>query len=305
MRIMTCCSRVFGLGRGVSLALIAVMLLSGCIVHKVRLPKEQILLKVEKMSKASLLEKLKVRSAEVRTLIVDKMALKASQPISNETVNEIHSPLLSGVIVVDRTGRIHLEIDLALTTQAEMVSDGKRYKFSLPYRGSGQFGEADVSAPVLSDKFPYNMRPGQIIDALFVDGEKYIDDKEIKTVVRESTEEHPDGLHPLFRILFVRADIAIEELTFDRYVGQVTRKIHYREDGSIEADVRYSNYDKVDSIQFPKLIMINRPIENYTLEMKFEKLSLNKPVQDSQFTLERPEGSDDLDLTTGKVTKTK
>ena len=112
-------------------------------------------------------------------------------------------------------------------------------------------------------------------------------------------------MHPLFRILFVRADIAIEELTFDRYVGQVTRKIHYREDGNIEADVRYSNYDKVDSIQFPKLIMINRPIENYTLEMKFEKLSLNKPVQDSQFTLERPEGSDDLDLTTGKVTKTK
>jgi len=282
----------------------AILCLSGCVVHKVNLPKEQILLKADKLSKESLLEKLKARSSEVRTLIVDKMAIKASQPISNETVKEASSRLLSGILIVARPDRIHLEIEYALTTQAEMVSDGKRYKFAVPYRGSGQFGEAEVSAPVRTDMFPYNMRPGQIIDALFVDGEQYIGASGVMTVVREHTEVQPDGKHSLYMVLFLRGTVPIEELTYDRYLGQVSRKLTYKEDGSVEADVHYSKYEMVDNILFPKTIMIDRPNEHYTLEMKFERLSLNKPVQDDKFTMERPAGADNLDLTTGEVTKT-
>ena len=42
--------------------------------------------------------------------------------------------------------------------------------------------------------------------------------------------------------------------------------------------------------------MIQRPIEDYTLKMTFQKTALNDKLPDNAFNLERPEGSELVQL---------
>ncbi len=281
--------------------LLGAALLSGCISRRVRLPQDQVLLKADTITKAALLEKLRTDSLSVTTLVVSKSTLKASRMLSNETINKYHD--VSGKIAVDRPGHLRLEIEKVITL-AQMVSDEKQYRVSVP--PEGKFGVGDVAAPVRGADFPYNLRPSHILDALFVDGEQYLGKPGIDSYLIVVTEPQPDGLHSYSVILFGKiGGVPLEELWFDRTVGieEVVRKKSYREDGEVEADIRYSNFQMFGGIPFPMKIVIKRPIENYALEMNIEKLELNKPVNAAMFILNRPDGVDDVDLNTGKDIK--
>jgi hypothetical protein len=288
----------------VSAILVGGALLSGCISHTVHLLPEQVLLQADTIAKSALLEKLRTDSRAIQTLVVSKSTLKASRMLSNETIKNYHD--VSGRIVVDRPGRIRLEIE-KLTTLAQMVSDEKQYRVYVPIEG--KFGVGDVAAPVRGAEFPYNLRPNHILDALFVDGEQFIGKPGIDTYLIVVTDSQPDGVHSYSVVFFGKAgsQVPLEELWFDRTIGidQVVRKKSYLPDGEIEADIRYSNYEKVGNVSFPMKIVIKRPVENYALEMNIEKVELNKAVDPAYFKLDRPNGVDDVDLNTGKDLKPK
>ena len=289
----------------VSVVLLSVALLSGCISRTERLVPSQVLLKADTIAKSALLEKLRKDSLAVNTLVVSKSTLKASRMVSNETIKNYHD--VNGVIAVDRPGHLRLEIEKVFTL-AQMVSDEKQYRVSVP--PEGKFGVGDVAAPVRGAEFPYNLRPSHILDALFVDGEQFIGKPDIDSYLLVETESQPDGMHSYSVIFFGKTGaggVPLEELWFDRTLGvqEVVRKKSYLPDGEIESDIRYSNFQMFGNIAFPMKIVIKRPIENYALEMNIEKLDLNKAVDPAMFTLERPNGVDEVDLNTGKDIKSK
>jgi hypothetical protein len=280
------------------------LVLTGCVTHTHSLPKNLIPLKAATVAKPALLNMLKTRSMAVKTLIVNSTSLSASRLLPSDKVKDYGSKLSSGTIIVERPNQLFLEVDYLGTTMVDMVADDAQYKIAAYPKH--WFGVANVGAPVdSSGEFPFNLRPSHILDALFVDGERFIDDDAITKVVKEDTESQPDGVHSFYVICFSKGSAAIVDLWFDRTLRnpEVTRKKTYTEDGRIESDVHYSEYEMVDSILFPKLIVIQRPLENYSLEMKLNKLELNKPVKADAFELDRPEGFDDFNPTTGKVTK--
>jgi len=289
----------------VSVVLLSVALLSGCISRTERLVPSQVLLKADTIAKSALLEKLRKDSLAVNTLVVSKSTLKASRMVSNEAIKNYHD--VNGVIAVDRPGHLRLEIEKVFTL-AQMVSDEKQYRVSVP--PEGKFGVGDVAAPVRGAEFPYNLRPSHILDALFVDGEQFIGKPDIDSYLLVETESQPDGMHSYSVIFFGKTGaggVPLEELWFDRTLGvqEVVRKKSYLPDGEIESDIRYSNFQMFGNIAFPMKIVIKRPIENYALEMNIEKLDLNKAVDPAMFTLERPNGVDEVDLNTGKDIKSK
>ena len=288
----------------VSVVLLSVALLSGCISRHKPLPQDQVLLKADTIAKSALLERLQKDSLAVKTLVVSKSTLTASRMVSNDTIKTYHD--VNGLIAVDRPGHLRLEIEKVITL-AQMVSDEKQYRVSVP--PEGKFGVGDVAAPVQGADFPYNLRPSHILDALFVDGEQFIGKPGIDSYLLVVTEPQPDGLHSYSVVFFGKAGAAVpvEELWFDRTltVEQVVRKKSYLPDGEIESDIRYSKYQMFGNIAFPMKIVIKRPIENYTLEMNIEKLELNKTVDPATFKLDRPNGVDEVDLNTGKDIKPK
>ena len=281
-----------------SSVMLAVGLFSGCISHTVDLPKDQILLPADSMSKPQLLERLKERSMAVQTMVIQQSTLKPSRMISGEAIKDYAD--VTGKIAVERPSHLRLEIEKVITL-AQMVSDEKVYKVYVNQKG--KFGVGDVSAPSQGAEFPYNLRPTHILDALFVDGEQFMGKPGIDAFVREDTLSQPDGVHSYYIILFGKSGgVSLEELWFDRTVGvmEVVRKKTYLPDGKVEADILYSDYGIFNSIPFPRKIFIKRPIENYSLEVNIERMELNKPVDASMFVLNRPTGVDDVDLNTGK-----
>jgi len=276
-------------------------LLTGCISHTRQLKRNQILLKADTMKKPALLEKLQANSLAIRTLKVSKSSLKASHILSGEAIKEFVGA--GGIIVVDRPGNIFLEIEKYGATVVDMAADNKQYKVSIPHLKSGRYGVGDIGEPPETVEFPYSLRPSHILDALFVDGERYMGVSGISTVLKETTESQSDGVHSYYLIEFAKGELPLEDLWVDRTVTgmQVTRKIKYKEDGRVEADIHYSDFGTFGSISFPKTVVINRRIENYSLELKFEKLELNSAVDPAAFDLPRPPGAVDFDVNTGKV----
>ena len=289
-----------------ALALLVTSIFSGCISHTAQLTQDQIPLKADTIAKSELLRRLTTNSLAIKTLYVSKSTLRASRMLSNETIKSYHD--VTGIIAVDRPGHLRLEIE-KFTTLALMVSDDKQYFVSVP--PEAKFGVGEVAAPVRGAEFPYNLRPSHILDALFVDGEQFVGKDGINSVITVFSEPKPDGLHSYYVVLFQKTGkspgdlVPLEALTFDRTLGveEVVRKVTFMPDGEPEADIRYSNYQMVGNISFPRKIVIQRPIENYSLEMIIEKLEFNKALDASTFKLERPSGVDEVDLNTGKDIK--
>jgi hypothetical protein len=276
-------------------------LLAGCISHTRHVAKNQVLLKADKMTKPALLDRLMARSLEIKTLTVTKSSLKASHALSGDAIKDFIG--VGGTIVVDRPSHIYLEVEKLGATLVDMSSDGKHYKVSIPHLSPSRYGVGEAVEPVGTVEFPYSLRPSHILDALFVDGEQYIGVSGITTAFKERKEPQADGIHSYYVVEFLRGDTPLEELWVDRTAPgmQVTRKTQYKEDGRIEADIQYSDYGVFDSIPFPRMIVINRPIENYSLELQFQNLELNRTVDSAAFDVPRPPGAQDFDVNTGKV----
>ena len=108
-----------------------------------------------------------------------------------------------------------------------------------------------------------------------------------------------------------RKKMAIEEPDYDltiarRKIGnvlQTTRVVHinrvnmlpfqqdiYDDSGRVVTSALYENYQPHGDIQFPSLITIKRPMDEYSLKIEVTKLTLNGPIEDDQFELKIPPG---------------
>jgi hypothetical protein len=276
--------------------------LAGCITRTRRLTPDQVPLPAETISKPALLEKIKASSVALKTLQVLNSTLKVTQKISADQLKEFGKGSaipITGVIFVERPSKLRLQVQLSgAVTAADLTSDERQFKINIPH-GLNAFGVGNVTAPVGEVSFPCSLRPSHILDALFVDGEKYIGIPGFTSIRWEKTE----GIRSYYYILFAKNDSPIQQLKYDRTDKQVVQKIQFLEDGSVEADVRYSNYMMVNSISFPKVIEIDRPIERYTLEMKISEAVFNETIPESKFVLDRPPNANDLDMRTCKTVK--
>ena len=115
----------------------------------------------------------------------------------------------------------------------------------------------------------------------------------------------------LILILFWSRGMAIEEPDYDVSVLKVKsgnvmkreRTIHvsrvsmlpfqqdiYDDNGQIVTQAMYDDYQLKDGQQFPMLVTIRRPLDEYTLKIDVTKLSLNEKLEDDQFELKIPPG---------------
>jgi hypothetical protein len=62
----------------------------------------------------------------------------------------------------------------------------------------------------------------------------------------------------------------------------------FDEHGQVVTRATYDNYQKYGDEQFPSLINIVRPIDEYSLKIEVTKLKLNGTFDDDQFQLEIP-----------------
>jgi outer membrane lipoprotein-sorting protein len=278
-----------------SIGLSVVLLLTGCGVSRTRVvPIEELPFPSLEASRGELIQNLEEISRSVSTLTAAVnftasagMLTRGEETVYRET---------RGFLVVERPSRIRMrgEAPLALVTVFDMVSNGERFQLNVP--GQNRVFVGDTSTRATAENAILNLRPQHIMDALFVDVAQYVDSSNVLPVFYEAV----DGRRSFYVFEFVDsagdAPQVIEKLWIDRRDLRVSRKQSFGLEGVLETDVAYDLYQDVDGISFPHRILIERPAEDYSLEINFDSTQLNTPIEEGAFVIEVPRGAELIEI---------
>jgi hypothetical protein len=169
----------------------------------------------------------------------------------------------------------------------DMVSNGTDFRLFVPSKNQFIVGRSEPAvAP--SPKKIENLRPRVFLDALLI---RPPDAKEL-AVLEDFTDE--DNAVYILHVLDKGADGQLRlarNIWFSRITLHIIRQITFDDRGNILTDARYSDWKTYDGVQFPRVIDINRPQDEYGVVISVVKADINKPISDSKFELEQPEGT--------------
>jgi hypothetical protein len=169
----------------------------------------------------------------------------------------------------------------------DMVSNGTDFRLFVPSKNQFIVGRNEPAAAP-SPKKMENLRPSVFLDALLI---KPPEPKEF-SVLTDFTDE--DNAVYIMHILYNGADgqlLPARDIWFSRITLHIIRQVMFDARGNILTDARYSDWKTYDGVQFPRVIDINRPQDEYGVVISVVKADINKPLSDSKFELEQPEGT--------------
>ena len=234
--------------------------------------------------------------AAVKTLNAS-IDIKAS--VGGSAVGEVKEyPSFSGYILMRKPDdlRVFMLVPVVRSLALDMVSDGKAFKLLIPPKSKAIVGsDQEVMAP--SKNGLENLRPYIIRDALLVPP---VMPDELVTLTQDSRvlppapgkkelTEEPDYDLAVSRaksgnVLETVRVIHISRVNLKPYQQDV-----YDHAGRLVTTISYSNYQRFGEIDIPMSILISRPIDQYTLQITVDKLTLTQPLDDEQFVLKIPD----------------
>jgi outer membrane lipoprotein-sorting protein len=184
----------------------------------------------------------------------------------------------------------------------DMVSNGDQFKLWIPPKNRFVVGHNEITKPSTSTL--ENLRPQHISDALLL---HEVDKNNEIAVLEGSNEivpdpatrkdvEQPNYILDIIRRMDSGQWFLARKIYFNRITLQPYRQVVYDRNGYVATDASYDDFKPVEGTQFPNLIRIWRPQEEYTVTLHFIKLDINKPMTPEQFALDQPAGSTLINL---------
>jgi len=185
------------------------------------------------------------------------------------------------------------------TTVFDMASDGDTFRVSIPSKK--KFLVGPVAVERASSKPIENLRPQHLLDALLWPEIR----KEESVTLREFNDENAR----YYILTVLRGGYQVEvlrEIWFDRSDLQVARLLTFGPKGFLLSDVRLADWQPADSAagqsapatpsigaaSFPRAIRIERPHDDYKLDLRITKVNLNEEIPAERFKLEQPPGTE-------------
>ncbi len=185
------------------------------------------------------------------------------------------------------------------TTVFDMASDGDTFRVSIPSKKKFLVGMVAIERA--SSKPIENLRPQHLLDALLWPEIR----KEESVTLREFNDENTR----YYILTVLRGGYQVEvlrEIWFDRADLQVARLQTFGPKGLLLSDIRLADWQLPDTAagqtaaaassdgaaSFPRAIRIDRPHDDYTLDLQVTKVSMNEAIPAERFKLEQPAGSE-------------
>ena len=185
------------------------------------------------------------------------------------------------------------------TTVFDMASDGDTFRVSIPSKK--KFLVGPVAVDRASSKPIENLRPQHLLDALLW--------PEIRKEEAVTLREFNDESARYYILTVLRGGYQVEvlrEIWFDRSELQVARMQTFGPKGVLLSDIRLADWLPLDSasgqsapatpsnfaLSFPRAIRIERPHDDYKLDLQVTKVSMNEEIPAERFKLEQPAGSE-------------
>jgi hypothetical protein len=168
------------------------------------------------------------------------------------------------------------------STIFDMVSNGNEFRVSIPPRK--RFIIGTNNAPPKPGNKLENLRPDALLNALMIDPPN----AETDITVLENDPER--GLYILQILRRNQDQLALaRQVYFDGYTLQVSRQKAFDASGSVLSDAKYTDWKPYDAVAYPSSIDIQRPKDNYEVQLSVEMMKINSPdVTDAKFMLEQP-----------------
>jgi hypothetical protein len=178
----------------------------------------------------------------------------------------------------------------------DMASDAETFRVYIPSKN--KFIVGSVALERSSDKPIENLRPHHLLEALLW--------PEIRKEEIVLFEEFNDETARYYILTVLRGGYRSEivrKIWFDRTDLQVSRLQSFGPKGILLSDVHVSDWQPVIGAQepsgsvrperaFPRQIRIERPHDDYRLDLQITKLTLNEDLPPDRFKLEQPPGSE-------------
>ena len=184
-------------------------------------------------------------------------------------------------------------------TVFDMASDGNTFRVSLPTKNKFLVGSVAVERN--SAKPIENLRPQHLLEALLWPEIR----KEEAVTLKEFNNEQ--GRYYVLTVL--RGGYHLEvlrEIWFDRANLEVARMQSFGPKGTLLSDTMFADWQPLDNPtagqggaspaaaanSFPRAIHIERPHDDYKLDMQVTKIALNEEIPADRFKLEQPAGAE-------------
>ena len=271
---------------------------AGCITisRKTEVKKEEIRPQLDS-SEVDLLARYNGQVRAVQSLQATVDLIPSTGTTYSGVIEEYHD--VPGFILAARpaTVRVIGQAPVVAKNIFDMVSDGNEFRIYIPSKNAFLVGPTALIRP--SKKPLENLRPQHVVEALFwpefSPGENVLFEQFDFSVSR-------------YYILTLLRNGESGKLEIDRKVWysrmdlKVSRMQLFGEGGKLDADIQYSDWQPVappegapataEQASFARDIHIWRPQDDYKLEIKIEKLTLNEPISPDRFVLAQPAGTD-------------
>jgi len=255
---------------------------------------------VKDATREELLEKFKATAGSINSL----NATVELKPIAGSKysgiIEEYHE--VKAFLLAERPANIRVigQAPVIGTTVFDMASDSQEFRVSIPSKN--KFIVGPVALERASGKPIENLRPQHLLDALLW--------PEIRKQETVLFEEFNDETARYYVLTVLRGGYQTEilrKIWFDRSVLEVARLQSFGPRGILLSDTRFSNWQPVDAAkpapgasatpstanqQFPRSIRIERPHDDYRLDLQIAKITLNDDIPLDRFKLEQPADSD-------------
>lgn len=268
--------------------------IAGCGVRQTRVTRVTAIAPLQTASKSDLVAKYDQLASGISSI----NAAVTMQWTSSSSFTGIMKqyPKVSGFILAQKPDLVRVigQAPVIATNIFDMVSDGKTFSIYIPSRNEFLTGAADVEQKS-NENATENLRPQHLMQAIFWEPipsgdvvllEQAVDGNSSYYVLTVASQG-PNGAN---------ADGAANwriarKVWFERVHLTMARIQIYGDDGQVQSDIHYSQWQQFETVQYPQQITLDRPAEGYTLAITVTKLTPNTTIEASRFVLKQPAGS--------------
>ena len=251
---------------------------------------------VKESTREELLENYNIMARGVKSLSLAVELRPTAGSKYSGVIEQYHE--VKAFLLAERPAYIRMigQAPLIGTTVFDMTSDGETFRVSIPSKSKFLVGQ--IALERTSKKPIENLRPQHLLDALLW--------PEIRKEEEVLFEEFNDERARYYVLTVLRGGYqkeVLRKIWFDRADLQLVRLEEFGPKGALLSDVRFSEWEPLAADQqavgaasgitaFPRAIQIERPHDDYRLDLQVTKLMVNEDIPADRFKLEQPAGSE-------------